>query len=53
MGDHIVMLAIISQEILVVYDLELKIEGNQLLAIQQVQPNTVEREGEFTEASLG
>ena len=53
MGDHIVMLAKISQEIPAVCDPELKIEGTQLLAIQQVQSNTVEREGDCTEASLG
>ena len=52
MGDHIVMLAIIAQEIPTMCDLELKIEGTQLLAIQQVQSNTVEREGDCTEASL-
>jgi len=47
MGEHIVMLAIISQAIPTVCDSELKIEGTQLLAIQQVQSTTVEREGDF------
>ena len=41
------MLARIAQEIPAVCDLKLKIEGTQLLAIQQVQSITVEREGEF------
>ena len=53
MGENIVMLARISQAILVVCDPELKIEGTQLLSIQQVQSNTVEREGDCTKASLG
>ena len=51
--EHIVMLDKISQEIPAVCDPELKIEGTQLLAIQQVQSNIVEREGDCTEASLG
>ena len=41
------MLARISQAIPVVCDLELKIEGTQLLPIQQVQSITIEREGDF------
>ena len=53
MGEHIIMLAGIAQEILAVCDTELKIEGTQLLAIQLVQSTTVEREGDCTEASLG
>ena len=42
MGDQIIMLARISQEIPAVCDPKLKIEGTQLLAIQQVQSTTVE-----------
>ena len=53
MGEHIAMLAIISQAILAVCDPELKIEGTQLLAIQQVQSTTMEIDGDCTEASLG
>ena len=53
MGDHIVMLARISQAIPVVCEPELKIEGTQLFSNQQVQSNIVEREGDCTEASLG
>ena len=41
------MLARISQEIPAMCDPELKIEGTQLLAIQQVQSITVERERDF------
>ena len=52
-GEHIVMLAIISQAILAACELELKIEGTKLLATQQVQSNTVEREGDYIEESLG
>ena len=52
MGEHIVMLAKIAQEIPEVCDLELKIEGTHLLAIQQVYSTTVERGRHFTEASL-
>ena len=46
------MLARISQEIPAMCDPELKIEGAQLLAIQQVQSTTVERGILYTEASL-
>ena len=53
MGEHIVMLAKISQAIPVVCDLELKIEGIQMLFIQKVQSNIVEREGGCTEERLG
>ena len=53
MGEYIVMLARIAQEIPKVCEPELKREGTQLLAIQQVQSNTVEREGDCTGASLG
>ena len=46
MGDHIVMLAIISQEIPAVCDQELEIEGTQLLATQQSYSTTAQREGD-------
>ena len=52
MDDHIVMLARISQEIPAVCDPELEIEGTRLLAIQQFQSNTIEREGDCIEESL-
>ena len=53
MGEHIVMLARISQAILAVCDPELKIEGTQLLAIQQIQSTTIERGRLCTEVGLG
>ena len=52
MGDHIVMLARISQAIPTVCDLELEIEGTQSLAIQKYYSIAAEREGEYTQASL-
>ena len=53
MGEHIVMMAIIAQAIPEMCEQELKIVGTQFLAIQQVPSITIEREGDFTEASLG
>ena len=53
MGEHIVMMARIAQEIPEVCEPELKIEGTQLLVIQQGQSNIVEREGDCTKASSG
>ena len=42
------MLAKIAQAIPAMCDPELKIEGTQFLAIQQVESTTVEREGYFS-----
>ena len=53
MGEHIVMLARISQEIPAVCGPTLKIEGTQLLAIQSVQSTRVGRGRLYIEASLG
>ena len=53
MGEQIVMLAGIAQAMPAVCESDLEIEGTQLLATQQFQSNTIEREGDYTEASLG
>ena len=53
MGDHIVILARIAQEIPVVCDLKLEIEGTRLLATQQYYSIKTEREGDCTKAELG